>query len=428
MNEDTAFRHLQYLAQDCGVRAATSAEARKAGNYIANVLGAAVDKVEFHEFQLPRCELESSELQREVGQEWQALEHKPCWFGGDTGPEFVTGSLAFGGDGSEAFVQAVQPEGKVLLIARDSYIDYPDDILLRRLARYRPAAVLFTTSAGWIGEPPDVYYNFETAAEVAPPPSAVIGYFDAVKLLESGQPRLRFRARYHTTPNSCRNVVGTLRGRNPSAGTVVVCAHYDTVPGGPGATDDGGGVALVLTLAEIMGSLARNGAPPERDVLFACWSGHEPGLFGSNRYLRDHPDVLRDTRLVLNIDTIGHRLHLDRIHYCGGPAVEEKLGAILAELGYEWGMSRGSGGGDMFNFASAEIPALTLTQGLTAWLHTSRDTLESCEPAAFRAPLVFSRALLKWAAGDADIPAGYPPDLKMESAAYGRKFGWGLPA
>ena len=100
----------------------------------------------------------------------------------------------------------------------------------------------------------------------------------------------------------------------------------------------------------------------------------------------------------------------------------------MGELGYEWGMSRGSGGGDMFNFSATEIPAMTLTQGLTAWLHTSRDSLETCTVDAFHAPLAFARSLLEWAGSDAQIVQGYPPDLKNESVAYGHRFGWGVQA
>lgn len=428
MDEAAAFRHLEYIASQCGTRPATSEAARKAGDYIKQALDAFVDEVEIHEFSLPRCVLESSRLEVAAGDSWQSVPHKPVWFGGDTGNATVEATLAFGGDGSETFLSEAAVRGKVVLIARDSYIDYPDDILLGRLDHHGPAAVLFTTHAGWVGEPPDVYYNFETAAKIPPPPSAVLGYFDALKLLQVSSSRLRFQAAYRTTKASCRNIVGYLRGRNPSAGSVMVCAHYDTVPGSPGATDDGGGVAMTLTLAEILGAAAKKGHRPERDVIFACWSGHEPGLFGSKNYLIDHPDVLKNTRFVLNIDTIGSRLHLDNIHVCAGPEIEAQLGEILGKLGYEWGMSRGSGGGDMFNFGSAQIPAITLTQGLIAWQHTLHDTFESCHPSAFVAPLAFSKALLDWVAADSDVPRGYPADLITATSEYGRKFGWGLPA
>ena len=42
------------------------------------------------------------------------------------------------------------------------------------------------------------------------------------------------------------NLVGVLPGRDATAPAVLIMAHYDTVPGSPGAADDSAGVAAVL--------------------------------------------------------------------------------------------------------------------------------------------------------------------------------------
>jgi glutaminyl-peptide cyclotransferase len=58
------------------------------------------------------------------------------------------------------------------------------------------------------------------------------------------------RGRYQAVPGGLRNVIGTVRGRNPRR-LVVVGAHYDTkdLPGFVGANDGASGTAVVRQLA-----------------------------------------------------------------------------------------------------------------------------------------------------------------------------------
>lgn len=51
---------------------------------------------------------------------------------------------------------------------------------------------------------------------------------------------------------SSRNVVGRITGRPGSEDRVIICAHYDTVSGSPGANDNASGVAVMLELARVV--------------------------------------------------------------------------------------------------------------------------------------------------------------------------------
>src|SRR5271167_4690011 len=55
------------------------------------------------------------------------------------------------------------------------------------------------------------------------------------------------------------NVVATQRARADEDGAVLLAAHYDSVAAGPGASDDGAGVASVLEIAR-----ALRASPPTR--------------------------------------------------------------------------------------------------------------------------------------------------------------------
>jgi len=84
---------------------------------------------------------------------------------------------------------------------------------------------------------------------------------------------------------------------------VVVGAHLDSVPRGPGINDNGSGSAGILEIAEQM---AARGIEPRNQVRFAWWGAEEFGLLGSEAYVADLSQAERDKiRLNLNFDMIG---------------------------------------------------------------------------------------------------------------------------
>ncbi|WP_157556708.1 M28 family peptidase [Nocardia acidivorans] len=76
------------------------------------------------------------------------------------------------------------------------------------------------------------------------------------------------------------NIVGTLKGTNPT-GTVYLVAHYDSVPPGPGANDDGVGVAAIL---ETMRALRDSENGLRNTVVALLTDGEEPGLLGAEAF------------------------------------------------------------------------------------------------------------------------------------------------
>ncbi|MBM4320058.1 MAG: M28 family peptidase, partial [Deltaproteobacteria bacterium] len=72
------------------------------------------------------------------------------------------------------------------------------------------------------------------------------------------------------------NVIGTRPGRLARGGMVLVSAHYDHIPGCPGADDNGSGVAGTLQAARILAA-----GQFERTLAVACWDQEEDGLVGS---------------------------------------------------------------------------------------------------------------------------------------------------
>lgn len=84
---------------------------------------------------------------------------------------------------------------------------------------------------------------------------------------------------------------------------VLVGAHLDSVPRGPGINDNGSGAAGILEIAE---SMAARGITPRNQVRFAFWGGEEGGLLGSTYYVANLSQAQRDDiELNLNFDMIG---------------------------------------------------------------------------------------------------------------------------
>lgn len=82
------------------------------------------------------------------------------------------------------------------------------------------------------------------------------------------------RQTYTCYGKSSSNLVAEKGGEE---GRIVVGAHYDTVPGSPGADDNASAVAGLLELARLFRE-----TPGRRRITFAAFANEEPPFYGSN--------------------------------------------------------------------------------------------------------------------------------------------------
>jgi Zn-dependent M28 family amino/carboxypeptidase len=101
---------------------------------------------------------------------------------------------------------------------------------------------------------------------------------------------------------TAENVIAeTKTGRDDRV--VLVGAHLDSVPEGPGIQDNGSGSAAILEIALQMAEL---GIQPRNQVRFAWWGAEESGLVGSQYYVDQlSKREIKDIALNLNFDMIG---------------------------------------------------------------------------------------------------------------------------
>jgi N-acetylated-alpha-linked acidic dipeptidase len=86
------------------------------------------------------------------------------------------------------------------------------------------------------------------------------------------------------------NVVGTLKGSTSPDEWIIAGCHYDAW--NFGSLDPNSGTAMLLTLSESLGKMAKEGIRPNRTIKIAHWDAEEVGLMGSTEWAEQFRDEL----------------------------------------------------------------------------------------------------------------------------------------
>ncbi|MEG5030283.1 M28 family peptidase [Microcoleus sp. AT8-B1] len=85
---------------------------------------------------------------------------------------------------------------------------------------------------------------------------------------------------------------------------IVIGAHYDTVPGSPGADDNATGVAVLLELARDIAS-----APLKYPVQLVAFDMEEYGYLGSSHRAAKYKQQQKSIRLMISLEMLGYCNH-----------------------------------------------------------------------------------------------------------------------
>ncbi len=96
-----------------------------------------------------------------------------------------------------------------------------------------------------------------------------------------------------------RNLLTIKKGNN-NLGSVMLVAHYDSVPYGPGACDDGVAVAALLEVARMATTELRVG----REVIFLFTDGEEYNLLGARAFVEEN-EISARVEFVVNFEARG---------------------------------------------------------------------------------------------------------------------------
>lgn len=169
------------------------------------------------------------------------------------------------------------------------------------------------------------------------------------------------------------NVVGRKAGA--SQRRAVICAHFDTKPGTPGALDNAAGVAAMLALAQMLSAQSLT-------LEFVAFDGEDYyAAPGQVTYLRAAGESLAEIDLVVNIDGAGLEGAGNTIALFDlPPALAEQIRCLMGHHPYiletePWPQ------GDHSIFWQRGVPAVAITTA-GAWdlvgsiIHTENDTME----------------------------------------------------
>lgn len=102
---------------------------------------------------------------------------------------------------------------------------------------------------------------------------------------------------------SVENVLARLPGTGgPGGEAVLLVGHYDSVPSGPGAADNGAAVAALLETARAL----KAGERLQNDVIFLFSDAEELKLLGAEAFARHH-SWMQSAGVVLNFEARGNR-------------------------------------------------------------------------------------------------------------------------
>ncbi len=101
----------------------------------------------------------------------------------------------------------------------------------------------------------------------------LVAHFQAMGYRVTKQP-------FTSPEGTAHNVIATTASSGSGARSpLLIGAHYDTVPGSPGADDNASALAVLLEAADALRTVA-----PERPIQFVAFSHEEQGLLGSTAY------------------------------------------------------------------------------------------------------------------------------------------------
>jgi aminopeptidase YwaD len=179
-------------------------------------------------------------------------------------------------------------------------------------------------------------------------------------------------------PAQAENVVA----RKGSGGRrIVVCAHIDAKIGTPGAVDNGGGVVVLLLLAELLADY-----DGDLEIEIVALNGEDYySAPGQKLYLAQNEKKMAEIMLAINLDGVGYRKGKSAYSLYGCPLDLERI--VRQALDARDGTMEGPAWyqSDHSIFIQAGIPAVAITseEFLELWsaiAHTPDDVPDLVDP------------------------------------------------
>ena len=359
--EEKTFAFLEHITAEFSPRESATDEELAAAHFLRNELEDLGYEVYIQDFEATRPFAEVR-LARAPDADSDAIETLPIW-GSIEGTG--TGTLADAGKAFEEDIPDGGLDGKVALIERGN-ITFEEKVT-RVADAGAVAAIVFNNQEG----------NFRGALRSQSNiPAVSLTRADGLDMLAlMDEADITVEVSVGTLPLPSRNVIAEKPGSSESGGTVVVGAHYDTTPDTQGANDNGSGLSVVITMAELTADIEY-----PFTLKFVLFGAEEIGLFGSRHYVDALTEQdIEDTIAMLNFDVPGSG---ERLDFIGSRELTDYATDIAADIGAKAanvGLPEGVGS-DHTPFYEAGIPVIFILADDLSRINSPRDDIEWINP------------------------------------------------
>jgi hypothetical protein len=183
--------------------------------------------------------------------------------------------------------------------------------------------------------------------------------------------------------NQGNNIEATLEGEDASSDEIyIVCGHYDSVSGSPGADDNAAGTAAVMAAANVMSQYSFS-----HTVRFVTFSGEEQGLLGSSVYADNCAAQNQNIVEVINADMIGYTnsdVGKENVHVYGSGAIASQAQMIGNEyddlIGLNVDAGSASANSDHWPFIQNGYDAAMFHEyDFNDYYHSPQDTIDKMD-------------------------------------------------
>lgn len=304
-------------------------------------------------------------------------------------------------------------EGKAVLLNK------LDEEVYKRLVEHKASAFLVIQGKYYLSEKDASLYSRrirEHFTKHGVIPGFMITAADALWLVQEEVDKVNLVLEQEDTEPESRNILAVVEGRELKEESIVLTAHYDSVPVGTGSWDNATGAAALL------GIFRHFAANPARRTMRFVWCGSEElGLLGSKAYVEQKKELLEKTVFCFNFDMCATALGANKICVTGEKELQTFVEQYCKLTGYSAVIGVGVHSSDSAPFCDNEIPALGLSRETsTAELHTIHDLVPALSEKAMGRNVEFAVRIIGDIANAAVIPVkkGMPEERRKELDKY----------
>ncbi len=318
-------------------------------------------------------------------------------------------------EGSEIdFAVAGNLEGKAVLLNRPA-----DEELYKRLLEHKVSAFLVMQGKYYLsGEEASLYPRIlrEHLTKHGLVPGFMIPSSEALRLVQDETDKVYLTLEQEDTEPESQNILAVIEGTECKEESIVLTAHYDSVPVGTGSWDNATGAAALLAI------FRHFAANPSRRTMRFIWCGSEElGLLGSRAYVEQKSELLEKTVFCFNFDMCGTALGANKICVTGEKELQTFVEQYCKMIGYSAIIGVGVHSSDSAPFCDKDIPALGLSRETnTAELHTIHDLISALSEKAMVKNVEFAVRIIGDVANAAVMPVkkSMPEDTRKELNKY----------